>query len=416
MRTTKSLLAVLLCLGLANASFADKVCIKSTIKNKKVRVIKRSVPSSSLCAKGYTELFDSNLLQSNQIGPQGVAGPIGPQGPQGPAGSPGELRIYGDGSAGPLLVSSARDLVLEPPAGNNFQFSSCTINPGATLTVSSGTVLRCASTFSNQGTILVRLGASGGSFRAIGNGTDNLSAVDMGYRDPSQGSIAISQAQHGSRGDGTKTRGGGFGGTGGYSEFVPNINPFTKIWYGIYGGSGGAGSRPSVGGAGGGALYVYAFGAVLNSGDIRANGNSGGTGCGGGGGGVIVLASKTSVSNTGTISAKGGDGGEGADNAVFAGGATGFGLAPGGSGGGGLVVLASPGVSPGSIDVSPGDVSPGISITSASVLRIGGGGGGASAGSGGSGASASTAGLTAAGSTGSSGSVVVIEADPTALY
>lgn len=50
-----------------------------------------------------------------------------------------------------------------PPPNNNFQFTDFSVAAGVTLTVPSGTVIRCTGTFTNNGTIVVNTGAPGGS-------------------------------------------------------------------------------------------------------------------------------------------------------------------------------------------------------------------------------------------------------------
>ncbi len=97
-------------------------------------------------------------------GAQGQQGLQGPAGNPGAAGAPGDLRIYGDGSAGSRTVSN-----LEAWAGSgvialNLQFQNFTVNPGATLTVPSGTVIRVAGVFQNNGTIRVLPWGGGGRF------------------------------------------------------------------------------------------------------------------------------------------------------------------------------------------------------------------------------------------------------------
>jgi hypothetical protein len=68
----------------------------------------------------------------------------------GSQGEDGSLRVYGDGSAGALHVTSSIDL--QDP---NQQFTDITIDPGQQLFVESGAVIRCTGTFRNQGTVYV---------------------------------------------------------------------------------------------------------------------------------------------------------------------------------------------------------------------------------------------------------------------
>src|SRR5690606_15190715 len=93
-------------------------------------------------------------------GPEGSAGPAGPQGEPGAPGADGQLRIYGDGSAGHLVVSEDSALLDHEPDGN-YQFASVTIESGATLSVVSGITIRCLGAFTNHGTIEVGTGAFG---------------------------------------------------------------------------------------------------------------------------------------------------------------------------------------------------------------------------------------------------------------
>ena len=66
-------------------------------------------------------------------GPAGATGPAGPAGsagPTGPAGAPGELRIYGDGSAGAKNITTTGGSLT-----GNLQFTDFTIAPGASINV-----------------------------------------------------------------------------------------------------------------------------------------------------------------------------------------------------------------------------------------------------------------------------------------
>src|SRR5262249_49816779 len=68
---------------------------------------------------------------------------------------------YGDASQGDVDVTATTDLYALIPT-LNFQFRNFTVDAGVTLTVPSGTVLRCTGTFSNNGVITVLPGAAGG--------------------------------------------------------------------------------------------------------------------------------------------------------------------------------------------------------------------------------------------------------------
>jgi hypothetical protein len=53
-------------------------------------------------------------------GPSGPAGQAGAVGPAGPPGRDGQLRVYGDGSAGPLTISNITDWTVNAQAVNNY--------------------------------------------------------------------------------------------------------------------------------------------------------------------------------------------------------------------------------------------------------------------------------------------------------
>jgi Collagen triple helix repeat (20 copies) len=338
-------------------------------------------------------------------GAQGPAGPTGATGATGAAGADGQLRIYGDGSAGSVTISGNINWSTTPPTGQNFQFTDLTITSGFTLTVASGTVIRVNGPFVNNGTITVSTFEAGGS---IDIGT---TAVEATIRPGGQG-IARSLPAFGERNSGASTsEQAGSGGLGVGNQFAAGtiLNPGPK------GGSGGAGcltgtsgNIPSVGGEGGGTLVVLAAGTLTNAGIVNANGQTAtGSGAGGGGGGVVILASKTSVTNTGTINAKGGDGAtSGLSNGV------------GGGGGGGIVQLIAPTVNAGATFVTGGIFgTPGAtgSITG-TTSRQGGGGGGGSAGSGGTGGSVLTTNSPGNGGNGGTGFSMSRTIDPTALF
>jgi hypothetical protein len=59
--------------------------------------------------------------------------------PEEPAGS--ALRIYGNGAAGAKTVSANENWNTTPP--DDLQFTELTVDAGQTLTVPSGTVIRC---------------------------------------------------------------------------------------------------------------------------------------------------------------------------------------------------------------------------------------------------------------------------------
>ena len=66
-------------------------------------------------------------------------------------GADGSIRIYGDGSAGDLLVASGSVSL----SATNTQYHNIQVASGALLIVPSGTVLRATGTFVNEGTVQV---------------------------------------------------------------------------------------------------------------------------------------------------------------------------------------------------------------------------------------------------------------------
>lgn len=342
-------------------------------------------------------------------GPQGLEGPQGPQGVPGEAGPPGadgQLRIYGDGSAGSFTVSANTNWASGTgPSNQNLQFEDFTVNAGITLTVPSGTVIRVRGTFTNNGTITALPHASGGE--ADSNNTGAADAILA----PAAEGIARSSAGFGERvvGAGTTVSGGKRGlGIGTMMGAAAILNP------GPTGGGGGGGAANATisgrGGDGGGTLVVLAQGALIHAGTITANGaNAASPGGGGGGGGVVVLASKTSIAMSGTISVTGGTGG-----------ASGTSVGAGGGGGGGIVQLIAPVVpSSGSVTVTTSGGAAGTQGASGSASgtgsRMGGAGGGGSGGTGGSGGLLFGSDPFAAGA-GSSGFSLHRQIDPTALF
>jgi hypothetical protein len=323
-------------------------------------------------------------------------------------GADGQLRIYGDGSAGSLTIAANTDWNTAPPPNQNLQFTDLTINSGVTLTVPSGLVIRVSGNFNNAGTIAVSTYGQGAfiDFDANGNG-------GFAYSPPDRG-LSRAPAGHGERftGAGSVFLQPGLGGVGAANAMAAGaiLSP------GPWGGGGGAaalsqsgGGFNGFGGAGGGTLVVLAMGTITNTGVIRADGASvGGTeGSGGGGGGLVILASQTSVTHGGTIQALGGGGsGSGVSNGA------------GGGGGGGIVQLIAPTtVVTGTVNVVGGPAgtagAPGSITDTAS--RMAGAGGGGSGGSGGSGGAVVAADPQAA-SPGGTGFVLVRQLNPTALF
>lgn len=317
-------------------------------------------------------------------GPTGATGPQGPTGATGPTGADGILRVYGDGSAGPRTVASSITL-----DDSNPQYTNFTVNTGVTLTIPSGTVIRCSGTFSNSGTIVVQ--------RAL---RDHPRFAENGLRDPTPSSGGVESP----------------GGTGGAALASGVAKGLLKL--GLVGGGNGFAEQGETGGDGGGSFIVICKGAVTNGGTIRADGtNATINGRGGGAGGYVILASGVSVTNNGTVQTNG------AGGATYIGSdANGTGQGPGGGGGGGVVHLIAPSIgATGTVNVAGGSGGaaggPGV-ITG--FTYSGGGGGGGGGGRGGDGGAVNPANIgdnsTAAGSSGSFGQILQTIADPASLF
>ncbi|QOJ15371.1 MAG: collagen-like protein [Planctomycetia bacterium] len=338
------------------------------------------------------------------IGPAGEPGSVGPTGPQGekgeagPAGPPGadgQLRIFGDGSAGALEVNEDGVLFADVAADRNLQFSDVIVHEGATLVVPSGVTLRCAGTFTNRGTILVRTAAAGGR---VWYSHATIDPVDFPALRPANDGWAQAGAGFGEFGDNADARAGGTGG-GGNGDLRSLLTP------GLFGGGGGAGTYLSTGGAGGGCFTVLARDRLHIVGEIHADGDPAALGAGGGGGGVVILASATAIDCEGEITARGGRGGDSGPNS-----------AAGGGGGGGVIHLVAPKVTnPGKLlaDMGAPGASGGVVST---LIRQGGGGGGACAGDGGDGGVIAADGTTGAPGAAGTGMTLVTHQNPTALF
>lgn len=307
------------------------------------------------------------------------------------------MAVFGNGAAGPRTITE--DIRFQQADGANQQWTDFTINAGVTLTVQSGTVIRCLGKFTNNGTIIVETGAEG----ADRVGVDSSSPGSTRNALPGISTLAAGNGEVGNTSDARS--GGQFG--SGLSEFEARLvlNPGTRA-----GGSGAAGL--GAGGAGGGSLVILASDEIVLNGDIMApGGNAPSTGGGGGGGGVIIIASAQKITSTqnAMLMANGGAGGD-ASNAEAA----------GGGGGGGIVHLIAPDiVNAGQTSVAGG--SAGANGAAGSVTagtRAGGGGGGASGGSGGAGGNV-TAGVAAdpeAAGNGASGFFLMTETDPIPFF
>jgi hypothetical protein len=241
-----------------------------------------------------------------------VAGPTGPAGPAGAVG------LYGDGSAGALNITASTDLSALP-GGYNHQFTTITVAAGATLTVPSGTILRCTGNATISGQIEVGTFSQQTTLATGANNYNNLF--------PAPG-IALTPA-------------------GSASIVTPGegIAAGTAVTLPLRSAGGGAGLQPggSRAGSGGGSFTLLAQGTLTVTGSITATGAKGasftgtsssyGTGGGGGGGGVLTLVGKAGIVNNGVVSARGGAGGDGASNPN-----TSCSIVCGGGGGGGGVL------------------------------------------------------------------------------
>ncbi len=334
-------------------------------------------------------------------GPQGEPGATGPVGATGPAGADGQLRIYGNGSAGAETVASNLGLLfVDVAADGNAQFSDLTIDVGAALFVQSGTVIRCTGKFINNGTVIVGQHARGGRFNSQFNANSYLYSVT----NANPGITALA-AGNGEIGTNTIAASGGLGGGTFSREQAVSLS-----YPGPPGGGGGGtafggGGEP---GTGGGTVVILAAGGIENNGTLRAIGTDGSTSAGGGGGGIIILASPAYFTNSGVISATGGNGG------IYNSGSS----ASGGGGGGGLVKVISPTITnTGTVNVAPGLGSSGApSGTLVGNPRGGGGGGGGSIGYGGSGGSVNSNGSSTASLPGGAGAFLALNQDPTSLF
>ncbi len=314
-------------------------------------------------------------------------------------GADGSLRIYGDGSSGPLAVSSSTSFT----AGSVNQFTDCSVAAGVTLTVPSGATIRCSGTFTNDGTITVSPSAYQsvqlGSIAAASGG------IQAALRAPSGPGLGMGRTAGSLGGYGTNGAliAGGPAGFGMSSSTAKNI-----LKPGLFGGGSGGTGYGSFGSDGGGTLTILAAGAITNNGTIAANGEDpvGNTGGGGGAGGIIILASKTSVTNAAgaRIEVTGSDGAAASSS-----------RGAGGGGGGGIVHLLAPTITDaGTVDVSGGAA--GASGTVSAAYRSGGGGGGSCGGGGGAGDDVASGNSSSGAGAGTVGLSLTTQADPTSLF
>jgi hypothetical protein len=344
----------------------------------------KAVTRPSKCKKGEV------LAQAGAQGPTGPQGATGLTGSTGPAGADGSLRVYGDGSADAREISTNTTL-----ADSNLMYTDFTVNAGSTLTVPSGTVIRCTGQFLNQGTIAVSPGTLGGNYPIFVGDSPPYGVA------PAHPGISNRAAGLGAYGNRNLSQRGGDGGVG-LTEVAARALRYPGA---NAGGAGGGASSP--GGGGGGSLTVLCQNGITNEGTIEADGRAA-TGGGGGGGGVIILASATSVtSSAGSVISANGASGAAATTSTGGGGA----------GGGGIIHLMAPTVTTAGATISV-QGGPGAE-TSASVTsspRFAGGGGGASGGNGSDGATMNDANFSQNTQGGDAGRSLISLLDPTPLF
>jgi len=314
-------------------------------------------------------------------------------------------RFYGDGSAGPLTISANTNWSVTLPPGNNLNFTDMVIDSGQELIVPAGTTIRCAGTFTNNGSIVVEPNLNYGFYSLnLGNILLNSYVTSPGKGDAP--TSAVSPEGHSALGVFLSSGSGG--------RKIPKVIAASSFNRFTTGGGGGTGSVSSVRGSGGGGLLkIYCKGGITNNGTVYVNdetfdvlsGSSFASG-GGGGGGIVIFASATSVNNdSGVIQANGGIGSIATASSAASGG-----------GGGGIVLLVAPSISNlGTVSVKGGVAGASGSTTITSGFHSGGGAGGASGGSGGSGGSVSASNVSSVAGNGQDGYVLQIQANPTSM-
>ena len=289
---------------------------------------------------------------------------------RGPTGTDGALRIYGDGSSGPLNITADTNWTANPPVSSANYYTDVTIAAGATLTVPSGYVFRCSGKFDVSGSVVVEpvptFAAEGDM---VGNPGISAQPPESQHRLSFNGSVNL----------------GGRGGRGLQSKIsAASLRPGI-----VYGGGTSIAEYHSNNGSGGGVLFVLAKGEIVvhPGGTISADGKDGSIGSGGGGGGILVLASATAVNNLGTVSAKGGHGSEPDSAATKGGGGLVTTTGAGGGGGGGVIQFFSPVITTGVNSVKGGVGGDAQYFGSLNSLILTGAGGAGSYGDGGNGGS-----------------------------
>ncbi len=251
--------------------------------------------------------------------------------------------VFGSGESGPLTISSPTVWSDSDAARVTAQYSQITIS--SSLSVPSGTMLRCSGNFTltSTGSITVR------------SGFDSIN-FERTYVSPS---LALS----------APASSNGF-----ISQKLPAIEAAQIMRAPALSGTNGAvGTGVINGSLGGGGLTIRAKGIISIAGSILADGENGATGVqgaggGGGSGGFIIIMSKMSISNTGAIAVRGGNGG----NATQSSG--GLMRAGGSGGGGGIVHMIAPTLSSGTIYLNGGAAGADIAGGASTVDGRGGGG------------------------------------------
>lgn len=250
-------------------------------------------------------------------GPAGAPGAQGPAGPAGPQGPPGDARVWGDGSAGALVINSPTDWVANT-APANLQFTNITIN--SNLKIPGGMILRATGKFTMSSTGSIIVATSGPSVTPYKGIASTIASGPLGGNAiPPSAAYFLTRPPADAGGSGA-----------GMTTGTPDNSGTVQL------------GTTAVGGAGGGSLVLRIAGNILIDGNIIANGAPGSQGLnailgagggGGGGGGVVVVASKENLSGKGIIKVQGGQGG------TFQ---SGFLTGAGGGGGGGVVLIMAP--------------------------------------------------------------------------
>ena len=189
---------------------------------------KGNVSVRAACKKKEIQL---NLADFGALGDPGAPGNPGTPGSPGTPGADGQLRVYGDGSAGARTVAADENWVDPLVAPTNFQFTDLTVVPGVTLTVPSGTVIRCTGTFTNSGTVKVLAAATGADRDGLDAGT-----IEASVRDANPG-LGFSPAGSGEAGPATSTLTPGQG-----ADAMSEATARQLVRPGPLGGGGGGGS------------------------------------------------------------------------------------------------------------------------------------------------------------------------------